>query len=230
MILPDFTWLLILPAMLFAMLAQSKVKAAYQKYSRVRARSGVTGAQAARNMLDTAGLYHIKVKMGHGELTDHYDPRNGVVSLSPGVYQSNSVAALGIAAHEAGHALQHSEGYLPLSFRNNIFPLANLGSRMAMPLFFIGFIFSVQGTNSVFMNVGIMLFAFAVLFHIVTLPVEFNASSRAVKLLESGGFIARDEVGGTRQVLSAAALTYLASAAVALTQLVRLLILRDRRR
>jgi Zn-dependent membrane protease YugP len=226
---PDYTWLIILPALFFALWAQNQVRIAYQQYARVRSRAGVTGAQAARYLLDSAGLYHIQIQLGRGQLTDHYDPRQGVIRLSPAVYHSSSLAALGIAAHETGHAIQHSEGYFPLAFRNNLFPVANLGSQLAMPLFVIGFIFSVQGAANIFMDLGIILFAFGVLFHLVTLPVEFNASQRAVALLAQGGLITSHEVSGTRKVLNAAALTYVASAAVALTQLLRLLMLRDRR-
>jgi Zn-dependent membrane protease YugP len=231
MFLPDSTWLLILPAFIFAMWAQSRVQSAYQKYSRVHARSGITGADVARRLLDSAGLSDVTVEQGQGHLSDHYDPRSGVIRLSPGVYQSSSLAALGIAAHETGHAMQHGDDYIPLAFRNNIFPVANLGSRMAFPLFFIGFLFGgAEGAGLGFlMDVGILLFTFAVVFQLVTLPVEFNASSRAVTLLEGSGYITREEVGPTRQVLNAAALTYIAAAAVALTQLLRLLILRGRR-
>ncbi len=230
MFLPDATWIIILPAFVFALWAQTRVQSAYGKYSRVNARSGISGAQSARRLLDAAGLNNIAVEQGHGHLTDHYDPRSGVVRLSPGVYQSSSLAALGIAAHEAGHAIQHGEGYMPLAFRNNIFPVANIGSRMAVPLFFIGFLFGGAGGGLAWlMDVGILFFSFAVIFQIITLPVEFNASTRAVALLEGSGFISRDEVGPTKQVLNAAALTYLAAAAVAITQLIRLLILRDRR-
>jgi uncharacterized protein len=230
MFLPPEIWLLILPAFLFALWAQSRVQSAYQKYSRVHSRSGITGAQVARKILDNAGLNHIPVQQGQGHLSDHFDPRSEVIRLSPGVYNSTSLAALGIAAHEAGHAMQHGDGYIPLSFRNNIFPVANIGSRMAFPLFFIGFLFGGAGGGMLWlMDLGILFFSFAVLFQLVTLPVEFNASTRAVALLEGSGYISREEVGPTRQVLNAAALTYIAAAAVAITQLLRLLILRNRR-
>lgn len=223
----DFTFIIILPALFFAMWAQSQVQAAYQKFSRVYARSGMTGAQVARRLLDSAGLQDIPVEMGRGHLSDHYDPRAGVIRLSPDVYQSASLAALGIAAHEAGHAMQHGDGYVPLAFRNNIFPVVNIGSRMAVPLFIIGLLFA--GPLAVFMDIGILLFALTVIFQLVTLPVEYNASGRAVALLEGNGYITREEVEPTRKVLNAAALTYLAAAAVAITQLIRLLILRGRR-
>lgn len=224
----DITFIIILPAFIFAMWAQNRVKSTYHKYSRVHARSGITGAQVARRLLDAAGLNNIPVELGQGHLSDHYDPRAGVIRLSPDVYQSSSLAALGIAAHETGHAMQHSDGYIPLAFRNNIFPVANIGSRAAFPLFIVGFLLGTAGES--LMIVGIWLFAFAVLFQVVTLPVELNASKRAVAILASGGYITQEEVGPTRQVLNAAALTYLAAVAVALSQLIRLLILRNSRR
>ncbi|MCR3921254.1 MAG: zinc metallopeptidase [Firmicutes bacterium] len=159
MFLPDATWFLILPALFFAMWAQSRVKAAYNQYARVYARSGLTGAQVARRLLDEAGLQNIPVEQVQGQLSDHFDPKERVIRLSAGVYQSSSLASLGIAAHETGHAMQHAEGYFPLSFRNNIFPLANIGSRMAFPMFFIGMFFSAFAG---LMDIGILLFAFGV--------------------------------------------------------------------
>lgn len=224
----DRTFMIIIPAFIFAMWAQNRVKSTYQKYSRVHARSGITGAQVARRLLDAAGLNNVPVELGQGHLSDHYDPRAGVIRLSPDVYQNSSLAALGIAAHETGHAMQHSDGYIPLAFRNNIFPVANIGSRAAFPLFIIGLLLGTAG--EFLMTAGIWLFAFAVLFQVVTLPVELNASNRAVAILEGGGYITQEEVGPTRQVLNAAALTYLAAVAVALSQLIRLLILRNSRR
>lgn len=224
----DVTMIIVLPALFFALWAQARVSSTYQRFARVLARSGVYGAQVARKLLDDAGLRDIDVQMGHGYLTDHYDPRQKVIRLSPEVYRGNSLAALGIAAHETGHALQHADGYFPLSFRNNLFPVASLGSRMAVPLFFIGLLFAGAGLGWL-MDVGILFFAFAVLFQLVTLPVEYNASARAIALLEGAGFLGADEIGSARQVLDAAALTYVAAAAVSLTQLLRLFMLRDRR-
>ncbi|NLZ39376.1 MAG: zinc metallopeptidase [Firmicutes bacterium] len=223
----DTTWIIVLPALLLTVWAQSRVQSTYHRYARVYARSGMTGAQVARRLLDEAGLYDIPVQQTPGYLTDHFDPKSRVIRLSPGVYQGSSLAALGIAAHETGHALQHAEGYIPLAFRNNIFPIAHIGSQLAFPLFFMGLFFgSLQGL----MTVGIFLFTFAVLFQLVTLPVEFNASSRAIALLSESGYLASNEIQPTKEVLNAAALTYLAAAAVSITQLIRLLILRDRRR
>ena len=218
----------VIPAIIFAMYAQSKVRSAYERYSRIPSSSRITGAQMARAILDRAGLEEVKVVQTQGQLTDHYDPRQKVVRLSPQVYGDNSLAALGIAAHEVGHAIQHDTDYLPLGIRNSIVPMANLGSRAAFPLFFIGFIFSGGGLE-ILMDIGIAVFLFAVLFQAITLPVEFNASSRAMAILEGGGYLNSQELNGAKQVLSAAALTYVAALAVAFAQLFRLLLLRDRR-
>lgn len=224
----DSTIFLLIPAMILAFFAQSKVRGAYAKYSRVPGTKGLSGAQVARRLLDGAGLSGIEVEITAGNLTDHYDPRKQVVRLSRAVYSSNSLAALGIAAHETGHALQHSHGYFPLSLRNNFFPVVQLGSNLAMPLFLIGFLFA--NSIGILMDIGIMLFIFAVIFQLITLPVEFNASSRAVGLLLENGMIARTEESGVRSVLNAAALTYVAATAVAISHLLRLLVLRGRRR
>jgi len=218
----------LLPALLFAMYAQVKVQSTFQKYVRVRSKRGFTGAQVARRILDDAGLYDVQIETTRGHLSDHYDPRRRVVRLSHDVYHGDSVASLGVAAHETGHALQHKENYVPLNIRNQIFPIASFGSTLAFPLFFIGFLFSSGGET--LMNLGIYLFAATVAFQVVTLPVEFDASRRAIKLLEANGYIERDEVPRTRAVLNAAALTYVAAAAVAILQLVRLLLLRESRR
>ena len=218
----------VIPAMIFAMYAQSKVRSAYGRYSRVHSSSSMTGAQVARTLLNQAGLEEVKVVQTQGQLTDHYDPRQKVVRHSPQVYGDSSLAALGIAAHEVGHAIQHDTDYLPLGIRNSIVPLASLGSRAAFPLFFIGFIFSGSGLE-ILMDIGIAVFLFAVLFQAITLPVEFNASNRAIAILEGGGYLNSQELNGAKQVLSAAALTYVAALAVAFAQLFRLLLLRDRR-
>lgn len=224
----DSTMLLLIPAMILAFYAQSRVQGAYTRYARVAASSGASGAQVARLLLDKAGLDQVAVEMTSGNLTDHYDPRKQTVRLSRAVYSSNSLAALGIAAHETGHAVQHSTGFFALSLRNNFFPVAQLGSNLAMPMFLIGFFFA--NNLGIFMDIGIMLFVFAVLFQVITLPVEFNASSRAVDMLLDNGVVTRSEESAVRTVLNAAALTYVAATAVAVSHLLRLLILRGRRR
>lgn len=224
----DPTYFLILPAMLFAMWAQARVQRAFNSYSRVRAQSGVTGAEVARDILDRSGLSHVQVQQISGTLQDHYDPRVKILRLSPEVYASNSLAALGVAAHEAGHAIQHDENYVPLAVRSSLVPVASFGSRLAFPLFLIGLIFG-QGLSWL-MTVGIWLFIAAVAFSIVTLPVEYDASRRALALLAQGGYVTREELPHAKEVLTAAGMTYLAATAVAVTQLLRLLILRGSRR
>lgn len=213
-----YLWfVLVLPAFLLALYAQYKVKTTFAKQSKVAAGSGASGAQVARGLLDSQGLHSIPVELTPGSLSDHYDPKSRVLRLSPEVYHGTSVAALGVAAHEVGHAIQHKQEYIPLNIRNSIFPVANLGSSLAMPLIFIGFLISYSGL----MLLGIVAFSFAVFFQIVTLPVEFNASNRAIALLENKGFITRYEVGPTKQVLDAAAMTYVASTLVAVAELIR---------
>ncbi len=223
----DWTFILLIPALVLAIYAQSKVKSAYAQYSRVPSRSGMTGAQVARNLLDRNGLSQVRIEKIPGILSDHYDPRTGVLKLSEGVYSSRSVAALGIAAHESGHAIQHGVGYSPLMLRNSFVPVANFGSSLAFPLFILGFLFS--GPLKVLMDVGIILFSLAVVFHIVTLPVELNASQRALVLLNREGILAPKEVTAARKVLNAAAWTYVAAAAMAALQLLRLIVLRSQR-
>jgi Zn-dependent membrane protease YugP len=224
----DWTFFLIIPPLILAFYAQAKVKGAYKKYSQVFASSRTTGAQAAHQLLQTAGAGDITIEKQPGELTDHYDPRKRVLRLSQGVYDSSSIAALGIAAHEAGHAIQHQTHYQPMHLRSLIYPVANIGSTLAFPLFFVGFIFSKSGP-SVLMDIGIMLFAGAVAFSVVTLPVEFNASKRALALLEERRFLNSDEMAGARKVLGAAALTYVASTAMAAMQLLRMFLMRQSR-
>ncbi len=175
----------LLPALVLSLYAQFKVQATFNKYVRVPARSGMTGAEVARRILDAAGLYDVPVQLTPGHLTDHYDPRARVMRLSREVYYGTSVASLGVAADEAGHALQHKENYIPLNIRSQLFPVAAIGSQMALPLFFLGLIFGAPGLSDTLMNLGIWLFAAAVAFQVVTLPVEFNASVRAVKMLVS---------------------------------------------
>jgi Zn-dependent membrane protease YugP len=227
MFLGDPTFILVIPALILAFYAQARVKGAYRKYSQVHASSRTTGAQTAYQLLQTAGAGEVTIEKAAGELTDHYDPRKKVLRLSQGVHDSTSIAALGIAAHETGHAIQHHQHYQPMALRSIIYPVASLGSTLAFPLFFIGFITS-RGP-SLLMDIGILLFAGAVAFSVVTLPVEFNASKRALALLEERRFLSGDEMAGARKVLNAAALTYVASTAMAATQLLRMFILRSSR-
>jgi uncharacterized protein len=224
----DPTFLLLIPPLILAFYAQSKVKGAYRKYSQIFASSRISGAQAAHELLQTSGAGDVKIEKLPGELTDNYDPRTHVLHLSQGVYDSSSIAALGIAAHETGHAIQHQTHYQPLHLRNVLYPAANLGSTLAFPLFFIGFIFSRRGP-SLLMDIGIILFAAAVVFSVVTLPVEFNASKRALVLLEERRFLTAEEMTGAREVLKAAALTYVASTAMAAMQLLRMFLIRGSR-
>jgi len=219
---------LLIPAFILALYAQNKVKSTYQKYRQMKSSSGLTGAQVARQLLQMNQIYDVQVQETSGTLTDHYDPRKKILRLSSDIYNSSSVSALGIAAHEAGHAAQHATGYMPLQVRHSIFPVANIGSTLAIPMFLIGFFFSYSGL-AVLMDIGILLFSGAVIFQLVTLPVELNASKRALVQLESGGFLRGQEVGAARKVLSAAALTYIAATAVAVVHLLRLLFLRGMR-
>jgi Zn-dependent membrane protease YugP len=224
----DYTIFLIIPPMILALYAQSKVKSTYARFSKITARSRISGAETARRILQSSPASNVTVERAKGRLSDHYDPRKKVLRLSEGVFDSRSISALGIAAHEAGHAVQDAGGYAPLHIRNGIYPVANLGSSLAFPLFFIGFIFSRSGP-SILMDLGILLFSGAVVFSLITLPVEFNASKRALALLRDGGFLQADELEGARKVLSAAALTYVAATAMAAMQLLRMFLLRGSR-
>ncbi len=221
----DPTFLLLIPAIILAVYAQYKVKSTYAKYAKVPSASGLTGASAGRKLLNDAGLYNIPVEPIPGELSDNYNPRSKKLNLSQGVFGSSSVAAIGIAAHEVGHAIQDARSYAPLKLRNNIVPVANFGTTLAFPLFFIGFLF----TWPVLMDIGIIAFSLAVAFTVITLPVEFNASRRAIKILSSGGYLTQDELSQAKKVLGAAALTYVAATAMAVLNLLRLLILRGSR-
>ena len=220
--------ILLLLAIALTIYAQTKIQSTYNRYSKVHNRRGYTGAQTATQLLMDAGIYDVRVERVAGNLTDHYDPTHKVLRLSEGVYDSDSIAALGVAAHETGHAIQHDVGYVPLTLRSIMVPVTNISSRLAMPLILIGLLFSSR-SYSPLITLGILLFAVAVLFSFVTLPVEFNASKRALDLLESKNFLDGDEIVGARSVLSAAALTYVASAAVALAQLLRLMAIFGRR-
>ena len=219
----DPTMILVLIGVVLSLWAQGRVTSTFNQFSRVRSRTGMTGAEAARRLLNSQGIYDVTVQRVSGNLTDHYDPRTKVVNLSDSVYNATSVAAIGVAAHECGHAMQHNEGYAPLRFRSALVPIANFGSQLSWPLILLGVIFG--GLGSPLVQIGILMFTLAVLFQLVTLPVEFNASNRAVKLLDSQGILAGDEVSGTRKVLGAAALTYVAAAAGSILQLLRLIIL-----
>lgn len=220
----DPTYILVIIGAVICLLASARVKSTFHKYNRVRSMSGMTGAQAAERILHAAGIYDVSIQHVSGELTDHYDPRNKVLRLSDSTYGSASVAAVGVAAHECGHAIQHQKSYAPLSIRSAIVPVANFGSAIAWPLIIIG-MFITSNTGTLLINIGILCFSLAVLFQLVTLPVEFNASSRAVRILGDTGILDSQELKSTRKVLGAAALTYVAGAAAAILQLLRLLIL-----
>lgn len=225
----DPTYILVLIGALISMFASMRVKSTFHKYEKVRSRTNMTGAQAAQRVLNSAGIYDVTIRHVAGELTDHYDPRNKTLNLSDSVYGSTSVAAVGVAAHECGHAIQHHKGYSPLQLRSALVPVANLGSSAAWPLIILGILFG--GAGSFVCKIGIVLFSAAVLFQIVTLPVEFNASARAVRILGDIGILSEQELPGTKKVLKAAALTYVAGAAAAILQLLRLVMLfggRDR--
>lgn len=227
----DSTIILLIPAILFAVYAQSRVSSAYKKYAGITNRRGITGSQAARMILDNNGLRDVKIEMVNGTLADHYDPRKRVMRLSPRVYNEPSIASVSIAAHESGHAIQHAEFYLPLKLRNLIVPVVNFASMLSWPLMFIGIVMANRGNyinGNLIMDIGILFFAFVVVFHAVTLPVEFNASKRAVKQMENLGIVYEEEKSSARKVLSAAAMTYVAALATAVANLLRLLVLRER--
>ncbi len=222
----EYYLILVLPAFLFALYAQFKVKGTFNKYRGLTNRRGLTGAEVARGILERNGLRDVSVQSVPGELTDHYDPRTKVVRLSQAVYGSTSVAALGVAAHETGHALQHQSGYAPLVLRSTLVPAANIGSSAGPYLAILGILFQINPL----IYIGIILYAAAVLFYLVTLPVEFNASSRAIASLEEMGALTWDETEPAKKVLNAAAMTYVASAAVAVASLLRLILLSRSRR
>lgn len=223
---------ILIPAMLLAFYAQSKVGSTFQKYSRTSNRRGYTGADAAKQLLNLSGIYDVRVERIAGNLTDHYDPRTKVLRLSDSVYGSTSISAIGVAAHETGHAVQHETGYSFLSLRSLLVPFTNISSRAAMPMILIGIL--VGGSRSTgfgytLIQLGILFFAAAVVFALVTLPVEFNASKRAIAMLSNDGILQADEIGGAKKVLDAAALTYVASATVAIANLLRLVLMFGRR-
>ena len=222
----DYYYLiLVVPALLFAMWAQGTVSSTFNQYSRVHSGRGLTGERVARQILDANGLQHVRIEHIRGNLTDHYDPGANVVRLSDSVYGSDSVAAIGVAAHECGHAVQHATHYSPLVFRNAIIPITNFGSKLSIPLIIIGLFLS--GT---LVQIGLLLFSLVAVFQLVTLPVEFNASSRALATLERSGFLDGPELRGSKRVLRAAALTYVAALLVSVAQLLRLILLYGNRR
>lgn len=221
----DPTFLLLIPAIGLALWAQYRIKSTYEKYSKVPSGSGLTGGDVAARLLSENGLGDVEIEEVEGKLTDHYDPRTKVLRLSKSISRSKSVAAIGVAAHEVGHAIQHKTAYSAFQIRQGIFPVANLGSTMAFPLFFIGFLF----TSPALMDVGILLFTGALLFQVVTLPVEFNASSKALAMLRNRGYLIESETDQARKVLQAAALTYVAATAVAAIHLLRMFLLRGAR-
>ena len=222
----DPLYFLILISVVIAMVAQYKVKSTYSKYSRVRSDLGLTGAQAAQKILNMNGIYDVSIQHIAGDLTDNYNPRNKVLSLSDAVYNSTSIAAIGVAAHECGHAIQHDVGYAPLLIRNTIAPVVNIASSLSWIFIAAGLFFGMSPT---LIHVGIIMFSLAVLFELITLPVEFNASGRALTILSDSGMLYPDETAGVKKVLSAAAMTYVASALTAVLQLLRLIMLFGRR-
>ena len=225
----DPTYFLVIIGVIICALASAKVNSTYARYDQVRNHAGITGAMAAEQILRMEGIYDVQVMRVSGKLTDHYDPANHVLRLSDSTYDSTSVAALGVAAHECGHAIQHARHYVPLTIRGALVPVANFGSGISWPLIIMG-LFIRGEMSTLFINLGILMFSLAVLFQIITLPVEFNASGRALKILKNSGMLYESEVREARNVLTAAALTYVASAASALLQLLRILILTGGRR
>ena len=228
----DYTFLIMIPAMILALYAQLKVSSTFKKFSETTNARRLTGAQAAQEILDKAGIRDVMIEQTRGKLTDHYDPRTKTLRLSESVYNSTSLSAVGVAAHETGHALQHENGYAPLSLRSAMVPVVNFGSTLVWPLVIIGMVFMGSAGNMgwIFMNIAVVILTLTVIFSLVTLPVEFNASSQAVDRLQTEGILTSDEIAPVKKVLRAAAMTYVASAAVAVLQLVRMILLSRRRR
>lgn len=225
----DPTYILVVIGAVICMIASARIKGTFNKYSQLRSMSGMNGAQVAQRVLQAAGIYDVQVRHVSGSLTDHYDPRTKTVNLSDPVYNATSVAALGVAAHECGHAIQHAKSYAPLSIRSALVPIANFGSMLAWPVILIGLLFNTRSSGLI-IDIGILLFSAAVLFQLVTLPVEFDASRRALVMLRTQGILADDELRYTRRVLKSAALTYVASAAAAILQLLRIILITNGRR
>ena len=220
----DWTYILVLIGVVLSLFASSQVKGTFAKYSKIRSYSGMTGREAAEQILRRNGIYDVQVTHIAGNLTDHYDPRNKTLALSDPVYNSTSVAAIGVAAHECGHAIQHQKGYGPLVLRSTLVPAANIGSSLSWPIFVAGLIFSMRPL----LMLGILMFGLAVIFQLVTLPVEFNASSRAIRILEGNGMLGESEITGAKKVLRAAAMTYVAAALMSILQLIRLIAISNR--
>lgn len=223
----DITYvILVLPAVIFAMVASAQVNSTFKRYSTQYSARGITGAEAARRVLNANGLYDVSIERVSGNLTDHYDPRRNVIRLSDGVYNNTSTAAIGVACHEAGHAVQHAVGYFPIRLRSAIIPITNIGSKLAMPLILIGLLFGGRSEfMSGFITLGIACFGLSTVFQLVTLPTEFNASRRALQAIQSSGILYENEMTGAKKTLRAAAMTYVAALAVSLMQLFRLIIL-----
>lgn len=220
----DPTVIFALIGLVISIIASLRVNSTFNKYSKVMSYSGMTGAMAAERILQSQGIYDVRIEHVSGKLSDHYDPRNKVLRLSDSTFNSKSVAAVGVAAHECGHAIQHAKGYGPLALRSALVPLAGIGSNLGYILVIIGLFFTAN-TGNVLITIGLIAFSMAVLFQLVTLPVEFNASGRAMKLLEQQGILGGEELNHTRKVLSAAAMTYVAAAATSILQLVRLIVI-----
>lgn len=227
MLFYDATYILVLIGALLSMWASARVNTTYRKYAKVRSMSGLTGAEAARRILNGAGIYQVRIEHISGNLTDHYDPREKVLRLSDAVYGSSSVAAIGVAAHECGHAIQDDQSYAPLRFRGAFVPVANIGTKAALPIILLGLFF---GSSGLLIEIGLLCFACGTLFQLITLPVEFNASARAIDILGNTHMLSGEELKHTRKVLSAAAMTYVAAAAASILSLLRLLLLFGGRR
>lgn len=225
----DWTILIVLPAIIFSLIASARVNSTFEKYSQQKSARGLTGAEAARRMLNSNGLYHVNILRTTGHLSDHYNPKDQTLYLSEQVYDSDSTAAIGVACHEAGHALQHADAYAPLKVRMGMVKACNFGSSLAMPLFFIGLLFAGE-FGYLFMLAGIACFSLATLFQLITLPVEFNASRRALEGIRDSGMLYDDEMEGAKQVLTAAAMTYVAALATSLLSLLRLIMIANNRR
>lgn len=222
----DWTYILVMIGAVISAIASSKVKTTYATYGKVRSHSGMTATEAARMILDNAGLRHVRIERIAGDLTDHYSPKELILRLSDTTINSTSIAAIGVAAHECGHAIQHAKHYAPLTVRNAIVPVVNLGSKLSWPMILLGLVFGFTG----FLDLGILLFSLSLVFQLITLPVEFNASSRALQILDDSNMLYDDELKGAKKVLSAAAMTYVAAAIATLLSLLRLIILFGGRR